>query len=286
MRKHFSVKESICFILYYISRLSNKLPHVSSIYFHDPSPELFEEIIKWYLRNRYRFVSLDELRQLLEIKEQNKERLAFISFDDGKRSNLKLLPLCEKYNVPITVFVATEPLVSGNYWWEYVTEKYGRSTMLSFKKLPEEVFYEELSKVKETICLTRTAMTIEELKIFSRHPFVTIQSHTVNHPVLTNSTDKTLRFELSESKRQLEELIGEHIDSFSYPNGDVGSREISALKEAGYRYAFTTQADKFDVENYNPYLLPRMAMNTNGGKYENLAKLTGIWYKLVSFCKK
>lgn len=276
------IKETFCLFLYFFYRLTHKLPKISSVYFHDPSPELFEMVLKWFKKHKYRVVSLVELERLLDKKEVPNERVAFISFDDGWRSNMQLLPICEKYNTPITVFVATEPLISGNYWWEYVTKKLGRTTMLSFKAFPEEQFYKELAKVKEGMSLSRSSMTQEDLKMFANHPLVTIGSHTVKHPVLTNAKDDTLRFELTESKKELESLIGCDVESFSYPNGNVGKREIDALKEAGYKYAFTTEAKEFDVENYNPFLLPRMSMNTNGGKYDNLAKLTGIWYSVVS----
>lgn len=278
MKKLF--REIFCFGLYAWYRLTHKLPRISSIYFHDPSPELFEMVVKWYVKHHYRFISLAELKQLLEAKNNPNERLAFISFDDGWQSNLDLLPICEKYNVPITIFVATEPLTSGNYWWEYVTQKYGRPTMLAFKKKPENEFYADLAKVKADMKLERSSMTIDELKKIASHPFVTIQSHTVNHPILTNLSRESLEKELSESKQILQELIGYSVDVFSYPNGNVGQREIEALKKTGYRFAFTTEALPFDVENSNPYLLPRMAMNTHGGKYDNLSKLVGIWYKL------
>lgn len=274
-------KELFSLILYIWFRLTHRFPQVSSIYFHDPSPELFETILKWYKKHHYRLISLAELEGLLESHQRPKERVAFISFDDGRRSNLDLLPLCEKYGVPITVFVATEPLSSGNFWWEYVSEKFGRQVMLGFKTYQEKKFYRELANVKEGMALERSAMTVEELRQFAKHPLVTIQSHTVNHPVLTNLTDESLREELAESKRQLEDLTGKMVDVFSYPNGDVGQREVDALKEAGYRYAFTTEARDFDTEHCNPYLLPRRSMNTNGGKWDNLAKLTGIWYKLL-----
>ena len=274
------VREIFCFGLYVWYRLTHKLPRISSIYFHDPSPDLFEMVLKWYVKHHYRFISLAEVKQLLEAKNNPNERLAYISFDDGWRSNLDLLPICEKYNAPITVFVATEPLVSGNYWWEYVEKKYDSAAKEALKKKPETEFYKELAQLKAETKLERSAMTVEELVEFAKHPLVTIQSHTVNHPIITNLTDETLRMELVESKRQLEELTGDTIDVFSYPNGNVGQREIDALKKAGYRYAFTTEALDFDVENYQPYLLPRMAMNMHGGKYDNLAKLTGIWYKI------
>lgn len=275
-------KEIISFLLYVWYRLTHHLPKVSSIYFHDPSPELFEMVLKWYKKHHYRVISLTELETLLKDGKEPKEKVGFISFDDGWRSNLDLLPICEKYNAPITVFVATEPLVSGNYWWEYVEKKYDSAAKEALKKKPETEFYKELAQLKTETKLERSAMTVEELIEFAKHPLVTIQSHTVNHPIITNLTDETLQMELVESKRQLEELTGDTIDVFSYPNGNVGQREIDALKKAGYKYAFTTEALDFDVENYQPYLLPRMAMNMHGGRYDNLAKLTGIWYKVMA----
>lgn len=275
------LKETFCFIIYCWYRITHELPQISSIYFHDPSPELFETVLKWYKKHHYRIISLQELEELLEKKRLPEERVAYISFDDGWRSNLDLLPICEKYNASITVFVATGPLTAGNYWWEYAVKKLGRPKMLELKKLPEKEFYARLSEIKKGLEIERSSMTVEELKQFAKHPFITIQSHTVNHPVLTTSTDKTLKMEVTESKKYLEDLLGKTIDVFSFPNGNVGQREIDVLKEAGYRYAFTTQANSFSVEDYNPYLLPRNAMNNRGGKYDNLAKLTGIWYRLM-----
>lgn len=274
------IREIIAFSLYIYSRLTSKLPKISSIYFHDPSPQLFEIILRWYKKHNYRFISLADLEHLLQLGEEPTDRVAYISFDDGNRSNMDLIPLCEKYNVPITVFVATEPLLSGNYWWEYATAKLGHSNMLEMKKMPEKEFYAKLKDIKQSVKIDRTSMTIEELLAFSQHPLVTIQSHTVNHPILTNSSPSTLYSELKESKRILEEITGATVDVFSYPNGDVGSREIKALIETGYKYAFTTKGDQFKMSEVNHLLLPRMAMNTNGGKYDNLAKLTGIWYRV------
>ncbi len=274
-------REIFCCCIYLWYRLTHRLPNVSSIYFHDPSPDLFEQVLVWYKKHHYRIISLQELVEIIEKKHIPQGRVAFISFDDGWRSNLDLLPICEKYNAPITVFVATEPLISGNFWWEYVTKKYGRQTMLSFKKKPEVEFYKDLAKVKDKMIMERSAMTVDELKAFSKHPLVTIQSHTVNHPILTNLTDISLDKELADSKRILEEWLGEKIDVFSYPNGNVGKREIDALKKAGYRYAFTTEAKQFEIGEVNPFLLPRMAMNTHGGRYDNLTKLTGIWFKIL-----
>lgn len=273
-------RECVGWGLYHWASLFWSKPIVSSIYFHNPSPKVFEKVLQWYSKNQYRFVSLEELKSIIKDGLQAKERVAFISFDDGWRSNIQLLPLCEKYNAPITVFVAVNPVITGNFWWEYVDEKSGRAVTAVFKSFQEDTFYSELIKQKEGISLERSAMTEAELKRFANHPLVTIQSHTMNHPILTNLSPATLYKELRESKKCLEEWMGYSIDVFSYPNGNVGSREIEALKANGYNYAFTTSPTNFDINNINAYLLPRMAMNTTGGKYENLSKIMGVWQKV------
>lgn len=52
-------------------------------------------------------------------KIRQKEKVAYLSFDDGWQSNLNLIPIIDKYQAPITIFVSIDPLFSGNFWWEY-----------------------------------------------------------------------------------------------------------------------------------------------------------------------
>lgn len=76
-------------------------------------------------------------------------------------------------------------------------------------------------------------------------------------------------------------LNGKNI-AFSYPNGDVGDREVKAVENAGYKIAFTTKPTVIDTTNPgNMPLIPRKSINTLRGKYENLAKIIGIWQKAL-----
>lgn len=275
------LREILGWILYHWQRLFHRLPQVSSVYFHDPSPAVFESVVKWHVKHHYRFIGLNELDALIQSKQQPKERLAFVSFDDGWKNNVDLLPLCEQYQIPITIFIATEAIDSGNFWWEYVTKRYDRNTMLEFKKKPQDIFVSDLEAIKSQVQLERSALTLQQLNELNKHPLVSLQSHTVNHFVLTNTTDEQLEYELTTSKLQLENITGKNITWFSYPNGNVTEREIQALRKTGYRYAFTTQAFEFNAETVNPYLIPRRAINTHGGKFENWAKILGIWYRII-----
>ena len=74
-------------------------------------------------------------------------------------------------------------------------------------------------------------MTIDEIETITKHPLISIQSHTINHPILTKLPDDLLDFELSESQKQLEKITGKSIFAFSYPNGSISHREINAAKK-------------------------------------------------------
>lgn len=246
---------------------------IHSLYYHNPRVEGFEKMVRWHKKRGYRFLSVGELQDILHRKEPIRERLAFISFDDGWHGNLRLLPVIEKYEVPICIFVATEPLASGNFWWEYVAAEIGYVQMQGFKRLDYDEFYRQLAGYKQRNPLERSAMTIDDLVQLSRHPLVSIQSHTVNHPILTHCPDNVLEQELAESKRVLAELTGNDVYAFSFPNGSLTAREVDACKRH-YSIAFTTEPRNIAITD-NIHQLPRYALT--GNYRRDLLKLWGVW---------
>lgn len=280
-------REIFAYCLYHFGKLFYKEEKFLSIYFHAPSSRLFEEIVKWCKGKGYRFIDINECYKILSNNIDIKEKVVYFSFDDGWDSNLNLLPIIEKYDVPITIFVATEPIESGNYWWEFANKSKEIAKIAQMKKLKHSDFLNELAILKRSIKLQRSSITEEGLATLAKHPLVSIQSHTVTHPVLINCSQKTLDWELTESKKYLENKVGESIIAFSYPNGDFGEREVIAVENAGYKIAFTTKAHKIVTTSPgNLYLIPRKAINTLGGKYENLAKIIGVWQKTFNLLKR
>ena len=116
-------------------------------------------------------------------------------------------------------------------------------------------------------------MTIDELKEVAKHPLVSIQSHTVNHPILTKLPNNLLKFELKESQKQLEEITGKEVFAFSYPNGSLTNREIDATKKY-YKIAFSTEQNNIRTSD-DIYTLPRYALT--GDYKRDLLKLYGLW---------
>ncbi len=69
----------------------------------------------------------------------------------------------------------------------------------------------------------------------------TIGSHTVTHPRLERIPIDAARAEISEGRRQLQDLFGQPVYGFAYPCGTYNEEVMEAVREAGHRYARTTQ---------------------------------------------
>lgn len=250
---------------------------IQSIYYHNPDYSGFERMIKYHLSRGYRFIDVFELYDILANRKPIKSKLAFISFDDGWQGNLNAIPIIEHYNVPICIFVSTNPLYSGNFWWEYVAKVFGFKKVNEIKKLPYMEFCNTIDSIKSTISLKRSALTVNELVKLSKHPLVSIQAHTVHHPILTNVPDNVLHKELSDAKDELELITKSRVISFSYTNGSVSFREIEACKQY-YLLAFTTEQRRISNKD-NLFLLPRFALT--GDFFRDLLKIWGIWRWII-----
>jgi peptidoglycan/xylan/chitin deacetylase (PgdA/CDA1 family) len=71
---------------------------------------------------------------------------------------------------------------------------------------------------------------------------IQIASHTVDHPNLARSSFGSTMYQLVESKRWLEQLVGHPVVDFAYPSGRTSAEVVSALGVAGYDTAVTEMA--------------------------------------------
>lgn len=280
------LREIVAFILL-LSRvfIPNRKSNILSIYFHNPSKKVFENVLKWLVANKYTFISTEKLYKIILAGIEPDERMVCITFDDGWNKNLELIDLIGKYRVPVTIFIPTEAVEEGNYWFEYASisgqERYTNIKKKEhFKKLPENEFVEKVRKLKQTYSLSRSCITMDEMLQISQHELITIGSHTITHPILDKSSRKKQEQELIESKAQLKNWLKKDISFLAYPNGDFNELTIAIAKQCGYKLCFSTMLDSIDLKSVNPYIIPRRAMNDNGGYYENIAKILGIWQKV------
>jgi len=61
-------------------------------------------------------------------------------------------------------------------------------------------------------------------------------THGVTHGFLADMTEQQSRLELAESKQWLEGVLGESVDTVSFPGGRYTRRELELARELGYRW--------------------------------------------------
>ncbi len=253
------------------------------MYFHNPRPGLFEKIIRHLNNHSYRFVSANQLEQILDINHTN-EKIALISIDDGWRDNIKLIDIIRKFKVPVLLFVTTSAVENGNFWFEYIRTNNLMSNALKskevirVKKLDSVAYYKRISELKEISKIKRSALTKEELVLLSKDPYITIGSHTVSHISLPGKQLNAQQQELSISKKTLEMWLEKEIEYFSYPSGDYTEEQKNLVKECKYKMAFTTDTSHIDLKKLDRYFIPRRCVNDDAGIFEALSKIYGIWY--------
>ena len=70
---------------------------------------------------------------------------------------------------------------------------------------------------------------------------IEIASHTMNHANLAKMSWGSAMYELGESKRWLERLVGHPVIDFAYPSGQFNRQTVAAVEAAGYDTAVTEQ---------------------------------------------
>lgn len=95
-----------------------------------------------------------------------------------------------------------------------------------------------------------------------------IGSHSMTHPLLPQSDQKELEFEIVESRRTIEDRLGVPPDTFCYPNGDCDVRAVSTVERAGYKAAVTTDPGTNRLDE-SMFRLRRFDMNARYARSRN-----------------
>ena len=146
---------------------------------------------------------------------ENAQGVLYLTFDDGYLDNFRVaLPILERYGIPATVFVTCGFIERGDPRF----------------------------------------LSAGDLRSFADHPLITIGSHGVQHLRLADCDDQSLKTEVADSKSFLEDMTSRPVHFLSYPNGSFSNRVKQAIKDNGYRCAFTSRmgsvgqgADDFEL---------------------------------------
>ncbi len=267
-----------------VKKALNK-PVILSLYTHNPDRDFFESTINWLKKNGFRFISVNELAAVIAGETEFPKGAVIVTVDDGwKENKTNVIAIAEKYKIPITIFISTEPVLFGSaYWWSIIStaHKAGLTnrSVADLKRVGNDERVHEVQRVSAKLNLGREALTIKQLREITRTDLVNIESHTVTHPILNNCSDHKSWQEIHDSKKTLENWLNKPIIGFAYPNGDFSDREINYLRDSGYQLAFTTKDDYITPDNINArYALPRTDMIESISFAEHLCRVTGVWF--------
>lgn len=174
------------------------------------TPAVFDDQMNWLKHNRH-VVSTSTLVANLRAGTDLTGQVA-ITFDDGYLDNLNVaLPVLEKYQLPATIYVTSEFASQSRSHYRYPNEA------------------------------ERLHMNWDEITELSKHPLITIGSHTVSHPMLSELDQDTALREIRISKMEIEKHIGQPVQEFCYPSGNFTWREEQMAKDCEYTCAVTVK---------------------------------------------
>lgn len=262
------------------------------------TPEYFDYLIRYFKGRGFSFVTLDEL-----LANSNKAKQISITFDDGYRDNLEYaLPIAEKHEVPLTVYVATGLLDERSPVWWYLLEDIIMNSSQYSPEIVESLVVEggahresfKLSRARfmqsfndEYIAGLKTLfrndgcdlfhfnknlmLNTDSLRDLSRHPLVSIGAHTIHHCPLRNlGSENQVISEVNGSKLELETITGKTVQHFAYPFGGIAEayhREYKLLGQCDFKSATTTRyGNLFQQQLTYSMSLPRIGFTRFTGK--------------------
>ncbi len=226
-----------------------------------------------------RYFRVAPLQQALDDLRQGRLSVptVAVTFDDGYADNLETaLPVLQRFDVPATVFVAPGFLDGGLMFNDAITEIFRQAPAGLFdlrpfslgswqlddwvsrrhaaNKVTLQIKYQTLAERQSLIArLAQFAgatlpddlmLSSEQLRRLNQAELIDIGAHTVNHPILACLDDAAAEAEIRDSKARLEQLLGESVELFAYPNGKPGNdylpQHVSQVQRAGFRYALST----------------------------------------------
>ena len=216
-------------VLLYHRLISKQNPHHAEEENIDRSYAIFDTDFAAQMdyldRSGYSTISLEEFIAYQKDDHPLPPKPIIITFDDGFASNyFHAFPILKKYGMTAIVF-ATPDTESENF------KKYAA---------------------------TDAPLAISQMKEMSENG-ISIQSHAMTHRYLTELDVDTIRWELAESKRFLEEKVGKKVSYLAIPSGAYNRTVKNLARETGYTAVFSMRKGT-NNKHSDPFGLRRLVV--------------------------
>ena len=223
-------------------------------------------------------------------------RAVCVTFDDGYADNAVVaLPILQEEGVQATFFIAVGYLDGGCMFNDAVIETVRQLPPGQFDLRQEGAYVRHINSDADRVALyrdvirnlkylppdersagarvladrfgvrlpTNLMMTTEQLRGIVAAGMV-VGGHTLSHPILTRVDRRTAQREMRDGKERLEELLGQPVKLFAYPNGrpgqDYGPEHVAMTRACGFDAAVSTAwgaahrgTDPFQLPRFTPW---------------------------------
>jgi peptidoglycan/xylan/chitin deacetylase (PgdA/CDA1 family) len=182
-------------------------------------PEVFEWQVKYIKANKVPIIHINGFA--------GPGDNVLLTADDGWKSTLNILPVLDREQVPLTMYLIASVIHPG---------------------------------VKEYI-------NPGDLRVLLADKWVEYGCHTNTHPVMTKLNDAQLKYEVNDSKASLEEMTGTTLATFAYPYGILNKKVENYIRQyfsAAFGVNDGINTPKTNLYNLNRFVLYR---NTTFGEF-------------------
>lgn len=162
-----------------------------------------------FLKNsEYKVITLNEALDKIFQRKIIDKNYVVLTFDDGCEKFYDItFPVLDKFNFPSTIYPIAGFL--------------GKNAIINGKE------YSHLKILSKSMLLALSQLGVE------------IGAHTMNHSRLTKIDSKAAFNQVKKSKDTIEQIIGNKINSFSFPHGDFNEDIIDIVFQTGFTNALT-----------------------------------------------
>lgn len=173
-----------------------------------------------HLRTRnYNVVDLDQVAAAMSGGTPLPNKPVVLTFDDGFANQLAAFDILRRYNMKATFYIITGGEASR--WCIGAGRRNG-------------------DPLQPPNGCGDSYLNWDQVKMLDRSGLITIGAHTVDHQSLAADSPQQQRFEIIQSKAQLEAQLGHQVRHFCYPYGTYNQTTIDIVREAGFTTATTT----------------------------------------------
>ncbi len=199
-----------------------------------------ESHFEYLKKNGYTPITFKQLSLINRFNPAKK--YVILTFDDGYRDNYTLLmPLLEKYQFRAVIYLVTGRAENS---WDLKDE--GRTFPL---------------------------LTREQIIEMSRNG-IEFGAHTVTHADLTKVGIEEAWKEITDSRNQIQALLGKKVISFAYPYGKVNDAIKELVKKAGFKYGIGTVNGPLAMQE-DVYNIRRIVIHPDTHIYRFARKVSG-----------